>query len=698
MGEPARSLLPDVDRAGPQAPSPPYGHPSPPAASTPDSADASSRISLRPPTPVAQDRRLAAFLAVWEERRQQGDLLSAAELCPDCPELHAELQQRIVGLLDADVRLGTTTAVTRPGGDATPNEPPPPLPSLPGYDFIKMLDHGGMGVVYLVRNRSLKRTEALKMIRSGVLAHPDEVRRFQREAEAVACLDHPNIVPVYHHGQHLGQPFFTMAFAARGSLTRYRERFQKDVRATAGLMAKVARGAHHAHERGVIHRDLKPANILLDAGGEPKVSDFGLARFLDAGVLQTRTGLPVGTPAYMAPEQAAGQTKQIGVASDVWALGVILYELLTGQRPFRGEDTQEVLRRICQEDPRAPRRLRPELDAALEAIVLKCLEKEPSRRYRSAAALAADLDRWLDGERVQARPPSSLRKLGRGARKPLGRGLKSGGLLGFLILTAVFLARPPRPENAAEAKPDTDEQKWLAVRKQLVRDGKAVLVPEQGPPAYLRPRTEQGRALPRLNQPLFLLCDEVELIELAREVPRRPFRYRAQVRHLKGTLGYAGLYFCHSEQPAPQGVEHYFLAFTLADVGDYAGERGLFGFRYREQTLTQLMRRDPNNLLVRKVPGMPPGASPWRELVVEVTAERIAFRWDKEGKSHDISWDGVRAKTLPWWNNLHQNMNAPAPPVFDPRGSLGLLLRDGEAEFRNVTLELLPEENPPMQR
>src|SRR5262249_10862041 len=154
------------------------------------------------------------------------------------------------------------------------------------------------------------------------------------------------------------------------------------------------------------------------------------------------------------------------------------------------------------------------------------------------------------------------------------------------------LARLPRPDNAADAKADVEEQKWQAVRKQLLRDGKAVLVPEQGPPTYLRPRTEQGRALPRLTEPLLLLGNDIELIELARDVPRLPFRYSAQVRHLSHTLSYAGLYFCHSEQQVPQGTEHLFLAFTLADVGNYAGERGLFQFRYREPGPTQLLRRD----------------------------------------------------------------------------------------------------------
>jgi formylglycine-generating enzyme required for sulfatase activity len=182
-------------------------------------------------------------------------------------------------------------------------------------------------------------------------------------------------------------------------------------------MEKVARGVQHAHARGLLHRDLKPANILLDESAEPKVSDFGLARFLDAGTTQTRSGAVIGTPAYMAPEQAAGQAKQVGVASDVWALGVILYELLTGQRPFHGEDAEEVLRRIRREEPTPPRRLRPEIDGALEAVVLKCLEKEPGHRYASAEALADDLGRWLRGERPHARPAGWTSRLWQRVRR-----------------------------------------------------------------------------------------------------------------------------------------------------------------------------------------------------------------------------------------------------------------------------------------
>jgi formylglycine-generating enzyme required for sulfatase activity/tRNA A-37 threonylcarbamoyl transferase component Bud32 len=391
----------------------------------------------------------------WERLRQQGQVLSPAELCPDRPELHDELQKRIAGLLAIDDLLRATTEATRARDEVTPHEPPP-LPIVPGYEVLAFLAHGGMGTVYRVRNLALNRVEALKMVRSGVLAHPDEVRRFRREAEAVARLDHPHIVRVYHHGQHQGQPYFTMEFLGGGSLASNRQRLTEDLRTAVALMEKVVRGVQHAHERDLLHRDLKPANILLDENGAPKVSDFGLARFLDAGTTHTRSGALIGTPAYMAPEQAAGQARRVGVASDVWALGAILYELLTGQRPFRGEDTEDVLRRVRKEDPTPPRRLRPEVDQALETIVLKCLEKEPGRRYASAEALANDLGRWLRGERPQARRPGWTDRLWqRLRRRPVvARFAVLIVLLGGALLTLFGLLglRPPAPPVAAEAR------------------------------------------------------------------------------------------------------------------------------------------------------------------------------------------------------------------------------------------------------
>jgi serine/threonine-protein kinase len=251
-----------------------------------------------------------------------------------------------------------------------------------------------MGVVYRVRQVGANRTVALKMVLSGDHAGPAEVARFKAEAEAVARLQHPNVVAVYEVGEHAGRPFFSMEFCPGGSLAASRQLLP---RAAAEMVAKVARGVAAAHAAGIVHRDLKPHNVLLTADGEPKVSDFGLAKRVDTGAGLTATGAVLGTPSYMAPEQAAGR-KDVGPAADVYALGAILYELLTGRPPFHGPTPLDTILQVVSEDPTPPRERNPDVPRDLELICLKCLDKDPARRYRDAAELADELTRFLDGE------------------------------------------------------------------------------------------------------------------------------------------------------------------------------------------------------------------------------------------------------------------------------------------------------------
>jgi tetratricopeptide (TPR) repeat protein len=276
-------------------------------------------------------------------------------------------------------------------------------PELPGYTIEGVLGRGGMGVVYKARHLALKRTVALKMMLGGGHAGAQERARFKAEAEAVARLQHPNVVQIHEVGEHEGQPFCALELVEGGSLAQKLGGKSLPAREAARLVEALAQAMHLAHSRNIVHRDLKPANVLLTPEGQPKVSDFGLARQLDTDSGQTQAGQVMGTPSYMAPEQAAGQAHAAGPAADVYALGAILYECLTGRPPFKGASTLQTLEQVRSQEPAAPRSLSPKVPRDLETVCLKCLRKEPERRYASAAALGEDLRRWQAGEPIQAR-------------------------------------------------------------------------------------------------------------------------------------------------------------------------------------------------------------------------------------------------------------------------------------------------------
>ncbi len=280
--------------------------------------------------------------------------------------------------------------------------------SLPGYVIEGELGRGGMGVVYKARQVSLNRLVALKMILSGNQASTDDLARFLTEAEAVARLQHPHIVQIYEIGKHQDRPYFSLEFCSGGSLADRLRTTPLAPSEAVQLVALLARAVQAAHDRGIIHRDLKPANVLLTADGQPKLTDFGLAKKLDADRGQTRTGSILGTPSYMAPEQASGQTRLIGPASDVYALGAILYECLTGRPPFKAANPVDTIFQVLECKPAPPTLLNPKVPRDLETICLKCLEKDPRHRYASATALANDLERFGRGEAISARSYNML--------------------------------------------------------------------------------------------------------------------------------------------------------------------------------------------------------------------------------------------------------------------------------------------------
>jgi WD40 repeat protein len=344
---------------------------------------------------------------------------------------HPELADDLDACLDALRLIGQ--AAPGPRAPAAGLPPGPAPGTLGDFRLIRELGRGGMGIVYEAEQLSLGRRVALKVIRAGAPATAAERLRFRTEAEAAARLDHPNIVAVYEVGEHAGQPYIAARFVEGGPLSRHLRLFLDDPRAAARLLAALARALDHAHQRGVLHRDLKPGNVLLSLGGSssgsalppgtdvncvvPYVADFGLARLLDQDSGLTQSGDLVGTPSYMAPEQASGGAGAITTATDVYGLGAILYALLTGRPPFAGSTVLDTLEQVKGRDPEAPRRLNPSVDRDLETICLTCLAKDPRRRYATALAVAEDLESWLAYRPIAARPATPAERLVKWARR-----------------------------------------------------------------------------------------------------------------------------------------------------------------------------------------------------------------------------------------------------------------------------------------
>jgi WD40 repeat protein len=409
-------------------------------------------MSVEASTPSPQEQRLHEVIAAYLAAAEAGQNPDRAAWLQAHPNLADDLRAFFADHDRMQSAVGRPAAV-----DAGLDR----VRYFGDYELLAEIGRGGMGVVYKARQVSLNRTVALKMILAGQLASAEDVRRFRAEAEAPANLDHPHIVPIYEVGEHDGRHYFSMKMMPGSSLSVQAPGLMTDPRAVARLLATLAQAVHHAHQRGIIHRDLKPSNILIDDTGQPHVADFGFARRLDDGQ-QSGSGTIAGTASYMAPEQALG-TKQLTTAVDVYGLGAILYEVLAGRPPFQGATLLETHKQVIEREPVKPRSFNPKVNRDLETICLKCLDKDPTKRYGSALALAEDVERWLRGSPIQARPASLAERTVKWARRrPTAAALVAVSAAALLCLAASGWYFT---DQLREQRDSADKQRGLAEQR-----------------------------------------------------------------------------------------------------------------------------------------------------------------------------------------------------------------------------------------
>ena len=558
------------------------------------------------------------------------------------------------------------------------------------FENLGEIKRGGMGVIYRARDPILGRTVALKMIKSAAFAGTEDIERFLMEAKSVAQLKHDNIIKIHEFGQLDGQPYFTMDLAEFGSLQDHLERFQRDPRAAVSLLAKVARAVHYVHEHKIVHRDLKPGNILLEDNDKPVVSDFGLAKWLEGDADLTQPGGTPGTAAYMAPEQFTRPDAPPRPSIDVWAIGVILYQILNGQKPFSGRNRQEYAWAIVTTEPPKPRTLKPRLPYDLETITLKCLDKNPERRYATAADLADDMERWLRFEPIKGK---RLPVIVRAARWYRRHHVLSSAVI--LVLAAAFgmhvLLRDSEPSGNAD--PDFKGKELLA---SLHRGEKVTLIGPQGPPDWIH-LIGPGSLGPLSKEGISSFQTQVRcLVDLL--PPDLPDRYLfgAELQPISAR-GVSGIFLGRAGFPIPDGDLHAFLSLTVSheDLNRKEKKRAWHHFKLMHFTQSRL--------------GMPPlgecriGAkesrkiasadkqTPWHTVVVAVTPERIRAIWNDED-SYQVTPANLKFDTQMML--MRENFGVQA---FEPsqRGPFGLFLDDSICRFRNVWVQKLESSNNP---
>lgn len=592
----------------------------------------------------------------------------------------------------------------------------------PRYRVEKELGRGGMGVVYLARDTRIDREVAIKVLLGGGFAGDLPRQRLLSEATTVARLDHPNIVRLYEVGEFEDVPYLVLEYVCGETLRQRTLRQQFTPTQAAGVVATLARAVEHAHANGVIHRDLKPQNVILASGPEdvlvPKLTDFGIAKRFGEESALTGTGVLLGTPVYMAPEQATSRREAISPRTDVYSLGAILYELLTGRPPYPDEDPAQVALRVILETPSPPRSVRPTTPPGLEAICLKCMDKSSERRYPTALELAEDLERWLRGEVPSARPPSRLKRIA--DRVGTRRFLSSSAVISLGVTTVVLgvllaFARPAEPPN-----PQAELERRLASEKAVTMIG------ETGLPSWHRwalGPTSLTTSGVYLDGTASFKSDEYSLLELVSDPMTDRYRLTAEVRDDTLTdakaesdeLRTVGVYFGYRHAPLPGiGEVHRYMSVEFADRMLPKDLRPNRPHQHRARVELRTIGRaienatagleshwfgavrfDPADKTPRDNSEIPPWT--WRTITVEVTPEGLEAYWGTKATGERFGqWS---AAELHLWYRQWPPFSFPVPdgtPTPDvlgwvPRSPLGVYARGTAVSIRNVVVEPLPE-------
>jgi tRNA A-37 threonylcarbamoyl transferase component Bud32 len=673
--------------------------------------------------------RILDLLVQWELGFEEGQAIEIEQLCPDWPEGAAELRRHVQQLAEVN-RILDLRELDDPATDLAQGLDRESLPTLPDYEITGVLGRGGMGTIFVAQHRLLERRVAIKVLRQDRMPSRSRVRRVIREAQALARLRHPNIVSIFEARVHEDRLFLVMELVDGGSLADRVDEFVQDSAKAARVVELIAAAVQHAHEHRVLHRDLKPANILLGDDGAPRVADFGLARFIESADFSSETGefavddaadtatrpltqagLRPGTPPYMAPEQFRTEIAPVNARTDVWAIGVILYELLTGHRPFEGSAT-DIRQSIC--DKPQVELLWPQvnLDAGLAAIVDKCLRRNPSDRYPTAGAVARELGRWRTGDSMEARPHG----WGRRGSKWIGRHrMTLAGILMAVLALAAWIApgsQPVREIPATQTKELSEEEAFERDMRPALRAlaaGQPVpLISELTTNLPHRWRTGGDVSVLRLltddpdGASVFASSRSIALLELSPDPRITAYRLVVTLRQdsFLQNLSNVGVYFAQTTWTNGSGSQHSLCRCVFADLGPNAvrfggqnrerGSRvqcgpGWIGSSSRIPLRTHFCE-SPAMFYVPEHPMRPPG--PWQTIRIEVRPNEVKAFWQEElvGTISQKRW-------ATWFESLAQRdpelAGFPARDTFG--GSIGLYLNGASASVRQFKVEPLAE-------